>query len=84
MKVLAISGSARRNGNTARRTGALHAVDAMDHFFLNHDMFLAGSTYWAVGYGRLPGDVTSDVEALATARRLGENVAWFLQRKEGT
>ncbi len=84
MKVLAISGSARRNGNTARRTGALHAVDAMDHFFLNHDMFLAGSTYWAVGYGRLPGDVASDEETLSTARRLGENVAWFLQRREGT
>lgn len=66
----------------ARRTGALHAAEAMDRFFLNHDMFVAGSTYWAVGYGRLPGDVASDEEGLATAARLGENMAYYLRLQE--
>ena len=33
-----------------RRGGALQAVDAMNHFFLNHEMFVAGSTYWNMAY----------------------------------
>ncbi len=30
----------------ARRGGAMEAIDAMNHFFLNHEMFVAGSVYW--------------------------------------
>ena len=40
-----------------RRAGALQTVDAMNHFFLNHEMFVVGSTYWNMVYGQLPGDV---------------------------
>lgn len=36
---------------TARRGGALNAVDAMNHFFLNNEMFIVGSTYWNMVYG---------------------------------
>ena len=39
----------------ARRGGAMNAVDAMNHFFLNHEMFVVGSTYWNMAYGQLPG-----------------------------
>lgn len=66
----------------ARRAGALCAIDGMNRFFLNHDMFVAGSTYWGAGYGRLPGDVRQDAEALATAARLGENMAYYLRLRE--
>ena len=34
----------------ARRGGALQAVDAMNHFFLNHEMFVSGAIYWNMAY----------------------------------
>lgn len=63
----------------ARRGGALNAVDAMNHFFLNHEMFVVGSTYWNMAYGQLPGDVAKDTEGLANMENLGKNMAWLLK-----
>lgn len=34
----------------ARRGGALQAVDTMNHFFLNHEMYVVGSTYWNMAF----------------------------------
>lgn len=67
-----------------RRGGGLNAVDAMNHFFLNHEMVVAGSTYWNMAYGQMPGDVLKDDEGIANMRNLGENMAWLLRmiRKE--
>lgn len=62
-----------------RRGGGMQAVDAMDHFFLNHEMFVAGSTYWNMAYGQLPGDVRKDEEGLANMRNLGQNMAFLLK-----
>lgn len=66
----------------ARRGGALQAVDAMNHFFLNHEMFVAGSTYWNMGYGQMPGEVEKDREALANMENLGQNMAYLLNALE--
>lgn len=66
----------------ARRGGALQAVDTMNHFFLNHEMFIAGSTYWNMGYGQIPGDVKRDQEALANMENLGQNMAYLLKALE--
>lgn len=33
----------------SRRGGAVNAFDTINHFFLNHEMFVAGSTYWNIG-----------------------------------
>lgn len=63
----------------ARRGGALNAVDAMNHFFLNHEMFVVGSTYWNMAYGQLPGDVEKDVEGLSNMENLGKNMVWLLK-----
>lgn len=63
----------------ARRGGALNAVDAMHHFFLNHEMYVVGSTYWNMAYGQLPGDVEKDAEGLANMENLGKNMAWLLK-----
>ena len=63
-----------------RRGGALAAVDAMNHFFLNHEMCVVGSTYWNMAYGQMPGDVLSDAEGLDNMRNLGRNMAFLLQR----
>ena len=62
-----------------RRAGGIQAVDAMNHFFLNHEMLVAGSTYWNMGYGQMPGDVAKDEEGLANMRNLGQNMAFLLK-----
>jgi len=62
----------------ARRGGALQAVDTMNHFFLNHEMYVAGSTYWNMAYGQMPGDVNQDEEGLNNMRNLGQNMAFLL------
>lgn len=63
----------------ARRAGAMQAVDTMNHFFLNHEMYVAGSTYWNMGYGQMPGDVSKDEEGLTNMRNLGQNMAFLLK-----
>lgn len=66
----------------ARRGGALQAIDTMNHFFLNHEMYVAGSTYWNIGYGQMPGDVEKDQEALANMDNLGQHMAYLLKALE--
>lgn len=66
----------------ARRGGALNAIDSMNHFFLNHEMFVVGSTYWNMAYGQMPGDVLNDKEALANMANLAENMIWLLRKTE--
>ena len=67
----------------ARRGGALHAADAMNHFFLNHEMIVPGSSYWNMAYGQLPGDVEKDMEGLSNMANLGKNMAYLLKRLNG-
>lgn len=64
----------------ARRAGGLTAVDVMNHFMLNKEMVLAGSTYWNMVYGKEPGDVRRDDEGMRNMRNLGENLAWLMRR----
>ena len=54
----------------ARRGGALNALDAMNHFFMLQDMFIAGSSYWPMAYGRMPGEVKEDQEGIETMKNL--------------
>lgn len=62
-----------------RRGGAVNAVDAMNHFFLNHEMFVVGSTYWNMAYGQIPGDVKKDKEGMDNMVNLGKNMAYLLK-----
>ncbi len=62
----------------ARRGGALNALDAMNHFFMLQDMFIAGSSYWPMAYGRMPGEVKEDQEGIETMKNLGQNMAYLL------
>ena len=66
----------------ARRGGALQAVDAMNPFFLHHEMFVAGSTYWNMAYGQMPGDVLKDQEGLETMKNLGQSMVYLLKALE--
>jgi len=68
---------------SARRAGAIHAFDTINHFFLISEMNVPGSSYWNLGYGGAPGEVESDEEALRTMDTLGRNMAWLLERTRG-
>jgi multimeric flavodoxin WrbA len=64
----------------ARRGGAIHAFDSLNHFFFISQMIVPGSSYWNLGFGRDKGEVEKDEEGLQTMRTLGENMAWLLKR----
>jgi multimeric flavodoxin WrbA len=63
-----------------RRAGAIHAFDALNHFFLINEMIIPGSSYWNIGIGREVGEVENDAEGIQTMKVLGQNMAWLLQR----
>lgn len=64
----------------ARRTGAMNVLDTLNHFFLNKEVFLVGSTYWNVAYGRLPGEALHDEEGVETMKHLGQHMVWLLEK----
>src|ERR1017187_8757536 len=63
-----------------RRAGAIHAFDALNHFFLISEMIIPGSSYWNIGIGLQPGDVERDEEGIQTMKTLGQNMAWLLKK----
>lgn len=63
-----------------RRAGAIHAYDALNHFFLIGEMIVVGSSYWNIGIGREKGEVAEDEEGLSTMKNLGENIGWLLKK----
>ncbi len=64
----------------ARRAGAIHVFDSINHFFLIGQMIVVGSSYWNIGYGREKEEVAQDEEAMKTMRDLGTNMGWVLKR----
>ena len=66
-----------------RRAGAMHAFDALNHFFLISEMIIPGSSYWNIGIGREPGEVEKDEEGIRTMKVLGRNMAWLLKKLAG-
>lgn len=63
-----------------RRAGAIHAFDAMNHFFLINEMMVPGSSYWNIAIGREIGEVENDEEGIQTMKVLGRNMAWLLKK----
>ena len=66
----------------ARRAGAIHTFDTINHFFLISQMIVPGSSYWNIGMGLAPGDVKKDKEGFATMKTLGTNMAWLMKKLE--
>ncbi len=64
----------------ARRGGAVHTFDSINHFFFISQMIVPGSNYWNLGFGLDKGEVEKDEEGLQTMRQLGRNMAWLLER----
>jgi multimeric flavodoxin WrbA len=64
----------------ARRAGAIHTFDTLNHYFLISQMIVPGSSYWNIGVGREIGDVEKDEEAIQIMKTLGQNMAWLLKK----
>ncbi|WP_147820635.1 flavodoxin family protein [Salidesulfovibrio onnuriiensis] len=64
----------------ARRGGAIHTFNSLNHFFFISEMIVPGSDYWNMGFGLEKGDVTGDDEGMGTMAKLGENMAWLLKK----
>ncbi|MFH1490571.1 MAG: flavodoxin family protein [Pseudomonadota bacterium] len=64
----------------ARRAGAIHAFDSLNHFFLINQMIIPASSYWNLGFGREKGEVEKDQEAIEVMKTLGQNMAWLLKK----
>jgi multimeric flavodoxin WrbA len=65
-----------------RRGGLSATYQEMLMFYLINDMFVAGSTYWNLVYGKEIGEAMQDEEGLATVKRFAENTAWFIENKQ--
>lgn len=79
---------ARANGNMLRdklgaslaafrRSGGMHAVDSMNHFFLSTQITIVGRV---LGVGRDKGDVERDEEGLELAKSVGAKMASLLKK----
>ena len=63
-----------------RRGGGLNAVDAMNHFFLNHEIIVVGSTYWNMVYSQLSREAEMDLEGIENIKNIGQNMACILKK----
>jgi len=60
-----------------RRTGSVHTIETMNHFFLSNDLVIAGR---AVGLARDKGDMEKDAEGIGQAENLGRRMAWLMKK----
>ena len=63
----------------ARRGGTSASFDVMNKYFGISQMPVAGSTYWNLVHGRVPGEAELDAEGMQTMRNLAKNLAWMLK-----
>ena len=66
--------------SAVRRSGGIHTLDSIQHFFLINDMIVPGSTYWNMSQALVPGDYEKDEEGIKTMKRLAENILWLLEK----
>jgi multimeric flavodoxin WrbA len=60
-----------------RRTGGMHAVETMNHFFFSNEIIIAGR---AVCVARDKGEVERDEEGVQQAETLGQRMASLIKR----
>lgn len=63
----------------ARRGGTSASFDVMNKYFGISRMPVAGSTYWNLVHGCVPGEAEQDGEGMQTMRNLARNLAWMLK-----
>ena len=60
-----------------RRGGAYHALDTMNHFFLNGQMIVPGH---GIAIGHEKGEGEKDEEGIQQVKALGQRMAWVLKK----
>ena len=63
----------------ARRAGTSASFDVLNKYFGISQMPVAGSTYWNLVHGRIPGEAEQDAEGMQTMRNLARNMAWMMR-----
>jgi multimeric flavodoxin WrbA len=63
----------------ARRAGAVHTVDQLNHYFALAEMSTPPSQYWQGVYGAAPGEVLQDAEGVQTLERNAQGMAYLLK-----
>lgn len=63
----------------ARRGGATSALDSLNKYPLFANMFLVGSNYFNIVYGKNKDDINKDLEGLQTVRILASNMSYMLK-----
>lgn len=58
----------------------MNTVNTMNNVMLFREMFLVGSTYWNMVYGKDIGDVLKDDEGMANMKNIGQNMAWLIKQ----
>ena len=64
----------------ARRGGAIHTFDSMNHLFTISGMIVVGGNYWNDGVAREIGEIEKDTESIENMKYLGQNMAWILKK----
>ena len=63
-----------------RRSGGLHTIETMNHFFLSNELIIAGR---AMSVARDKGEVEKDQEGIQAAQTLGQRTAWLMKKLYG-
>lgn len=63
-----------------RRSGAIHTIDTITHFFFANQMIVPGRV---LVIGREKGDVLKDEEGMQAVKMLGKRMAWVLKKLYG-
>jgi multimeric flavodoxin WrbA len=60
-----------------RRSGGMHAIETMSHFFFSNEMIIAGRV---LSVARDKGEVEKDDEGVQSAQTLGQKMAWLVKK----
>ena len=63
-----------------RRSGGMHTIETMNHFFFGNEMIIAGR---ALSVSMNEGDVEKDEEGIQSAQTLGRRISWILKKLYG-
>ena len=64
-----------------RRSGGSVAWQGLNFYLTISQMSIAGSSYWSIVHGAMPGEAEGDAEGLQTVRNAAKNIAWLLEQK---
>jgi multimeric flavodoxin WrbA len=59
------------------RSGGMHTIETMNHFFFGNELIIAGR---AISVAREKGEVEKDEEGVQAAQNLGQKIAWMMKK----